>query len=448
MMHRRRPDSLIHRGAAFVLCLWVIVAVQFSTKAAMAEAQDAPAAAETEAGETPTQYLRVVEERGQSLGLEIVTRDYVPSNGSGPRVGLVGVAHIGDAAFYDKLQDVLDQYDIVLYESVKPPGAGGAGGDTPEQRIASTEAALQFLGGMLKAYHAATGKYPSTLDGLTTFAVAHDVRYGEFIAAAAMDAWNRPMIYEVTPDRDAYTLQSLGADGQVGGENEDADLSVDVATLIDPLAQAEEDNLQVQLANAFRLEFQLEAMDYSKPNWRCSDLAMDEIARRFEARGLDFGPLGGTLAGSSFPAKVVSALLGLLRFFDSLTDGAVADSMKVVLIEMLGNPILLEQGMAQFGPGFDEVIIDDRNQVAIDDLKAIIEHEPEVRSVAIFYGAAHMPDMAQRLKEQLGYEAAEEQWLTAIKLDFKKSAVTQREIDQLRTMVKRMLHQQLRPRRR
>jgi len=167
-----------------------------------------------------------------------------------------------------------------------------------------------------------------------------------------------------------------------------------------------------------------------------------------EKAGLDFGPLGGTLAGSSFPAKVVSALLGLLRFFDNMTDGAVADSMKVVLIEMLGNPILLEQGMAQFGPGFDEVIIDDRNQVAIDDLKAIIEHEPEVRSVAIFYGAAHMPDMAQRLKEQLGYEAAEEQWLTAIKLDFKKSAVTQREIDQLRAMVKRMLHQQLRPRRR
>src|SRR4030095_4165289 len=89
----------------------------------------------------------------------------------------------------------------------------------------------------------------------------------------------------------------------------------------DPFMLSKEDGLQSQLASALGLKFQLDALEYDKANWRCSDMAMDEVNRRLQARGLDFGMSGGTLAGSSFPAKVVKVVLGLMKFLDSLSNG-------------------------------------------------------------------------------------------------------------------------------
>ncbi len=78
----------------------------------------------------------------------------------------------------------------------------------------------------------------------------------------------------------------------------------------------------------------------------------------------------------------------------------------------------------------------------IDQLKSIRELEPDIKSVGIFYGAAHMPDMADRLREQLGYEASEQTWVTAIEVDLTKSAVPPAQLEFLRQMFKRQLQQQ------
>ncbi|MCA9295898.1 MAG: hypothetical protein KC983_05260, partial [Phycisphaerales bacterium] len=127
------------------------------------------------------------------------------------------------------------------------------------------------------------------------------------------------------------------------------------------------------------------------------------------------------------------------------TDGAITDTFKVVLIEMLGDESLIDASMGQLGEGFGEVIINERNQVVIDDLKALIANEPEIRSVAIFYGAGHMQDMEQRLIEQLSYEPSEANWLRAIDVNLNESAVSPREIRQLRVMMRRALKQATAP---
>ena len=103
----------------------------------------------------------------------------------------------------------------------------------------------------------------------------------------------------------------------------------------------------------------------------------------------------------------------------------------------------MEQTIDIYGKGFSEVIIDGRNQVVIDDLKRLIADEPEVESVAILYGAAHLPDLAERLHDQLGYLPGDDRWLTAIEVDLTESAVTQRDIRQIRSMMKWMMAQQL-----
>ena len=133
----------------------------------------------------------------------------------------------------------------------------------------------------------------------------------------------------------------------------------------------------------------------------------------------------------------------------SVAASTVLLGLKVVLIEMLGDPAVLDQGLAQFGAGFSEVIVEDRNQVVIDDLKRVIEQEPQVRSIAILYGAAHMPDMARRLADQLDYQPGDEsqdRWLTAIKVDLRNSKLSAADLNAVRATMKQAMRQQLRRR--
>ncbi|MHC4612288.1 MAG: hypothetical protein ACYTAU_01750 [Planctomycetota bacterium] len=103
--------------------------------------------------------------------------------------------------------------------------------------------------------------------------------------------------------------------------------------------------------------------------------------------------------------------------------------------------------MVQFGEGFADVIIGERNQVVVDDVKAILAGEPEVESIAIFYGAAHMPDLARRLDEQLGYRPADAEWFTAFEVNLAASALSPQQLRSLRRMIRMQLRQlqQMRP---
>jgi hypothetical protein len=396
-------------------------------------------------------FLRVVENKGKSIELQIASRDFVSEDGAGPRIGLIAVAHIGDKAFYRAVEKRLTGYDVVLYESVKPPGAGKPGGTTHEERAESTRAAMKFVAGIIELHKQERDAYPADIDALKSFAAQKDARLAQFLTVALVDAWEQSLRYAPVPASDetaeaSYMLKSLGADRQPGGEDENADLDLAGEAPPELATLGSDDGLQSQLADALGLEFQLDAIDYSPVNWRCSDMAMDELNRRLEEKGLDFEMLGGTLAGSSLPAKLIKVVLGMMKMLDAVTDGAVTDMFKVVMIEMLGDPKLIDLSMDQLGKGFGEVIIVDRNQVAVDDLKAIIAGEPDVKSVAVLYGAGHMGPMVEQLREQLGYVPAEdgEQWMTAIKVDLSQSAISTREINQIRMMIRQAIRQQLR----
>ncbi len=139
------------------------------------------------------------------------------------------------------------------------------------------------------------------------------------------------------------------------------------------------------------------------------------------------------------PARFLKFALRLLRVADAVLEGRLSDTLKVVMIDILGDEAIMEQSLDQLGPAFREVIVDRRNQVAIDDLAAIIEKEPEVESVAIIYGAAHLPDLAEQLAGQLGYQPDGERWLTAIEVDLVNSAVSVAELNRMRQMMRLLM---------
>jgi len=67
------------------------------------------------------------------------------------------------------------------------------------------------------------------------------------------------------------------------------------------------------------------------------------------------------------------------------------------------------------GDDSDSAVIGARNQRAIDVLREQLDSGK--KRVAIFYGVAHMPDMEQRLMEQLHFDYLDTTWVDAWRLD-------------------------------
>lgn len=414
-----------------------------------AKAPDAtPAATKKDrdaAAEEAPSYLRITEsgDQKEKIALEIAARTFEPIGGHGPKVTLVGVAHIGDGRFYRDLQDLLDEHDVVLFESVTPPGAGGARGQTAEERVESTKAAIRFVEAMAERYREEHGAYPDSLDALEAGLAEADARLPGFVRNAIPDAWGRDLVYSAGDD--GITVLSYGADGRPEGDGEAADLSSDDLESLDGawLKAEEGDNLQAQLADALGLEFQLAVMDYGQSHWRVSDMSIDQVQRALAREGADFGPLAPMIDGGGLPAQLVKLMLGLLKFADTLSDGAMSSMLKVMMIEMLGDESITEASLEQVGEGFRKVIVDQRNEVPLDDLRKIIESEPDVESVAVFYGAAHMFDLQERLTGELSYRETGESWRPAITVDLREAGVSRRELQRIRMMIRRSVRQQM-----
>lgn len=422
-----------------------VLAALFGAQA-QAQAPDPDADAET------IPHVRITRESGKFVALDVGSTTYGPADGDGPTVTLVGAVHIGDRAYYRAAQARLDAHDIVLYESVKPAGAGGTGGDTPAERRASTGAALEFLSDLVDRYRSEHGALPEDIDMLRKDCVTLDPRLGQFVDAARVDAWGNPvrLIWDVDPTGAAgdggalnvggFRVISFGADGKAGGKGEDADLSHTKAA--STLAGAEQgDRIQAELAHALGLQFQLDAIDYGANNWVCSDMSADQVQREMAKRGLDFEILDGTLQGTSFPARVAQLLLRTVRIADAFTGGAIADTIKVVMIEMLGDEDVVQASLGQLDDGFVDVIIVERNTAVMDDLERVLADAKPGESIAVFYGAGHMPDLDVQLRERFAYVPRATVWDRAIEVDLERSAVTDRDVVMIRATVARMIRQ-------
>jgi len=394
-------------------------------------------------------YLRVAEQPGETLALEIAERVFVPAReGDGPRVALVAVAHIGDSSFYESLQQSLNTFDVVLFESVTPAGTGDVSDENlnETQRVERTRAGLQFVASVLEKYHAEHTSYPGDLEQLRTFAVQRDARLRGVVRHALIDGWGNAIQYASNEKNTKFELVSYGADGEPDGDGFEADISISSDDASEALAlDDEQTNLQGELANALGLAFQLHAIDYDQPNWRVADMSIGELQRALAERGVDFAPLEDALAGSSIPAKVARFILRMIPVLDSWTEGRVTDIFKIVLIEMLGNETIMEQSFNQFGEAFTDVIINQRNAVALDQLRRIIAEKKNVESVAIFYGAGHMADFHQRLIDEFNYTALPEAttWRSAIGVNLRTSNLPPAQIEHMRRAMRRMLEQSM-----
>ncbi len=326
-------------------------------------ADETPAATRADEDEAAVQvpsaesFVRVRRnERGVAQALETAIVRYTPADGGdGAIVDLVAAIHIGDRSYYKALNREFRGYDSVLYELVAPEGTripqGGA--DTNDRHPVS-----QLQGGMKELLNL---EHQLEVIDYTCDNLVHADMSPEEFARSMQDRgesfWQ--MLLKMTVD-------GMAQEKHRAGENERASM-VDLALSL--VSKKKAAQVQENVAQQWR-------------NLR-------------SGRGLE---LNEDNAGRLSDLEMLLALFSKNR----------AERLKRVMAEQMAT---LGGSISSLDGPEGSTIVTERNKKAMQTLRR--ELDAGKHRVAVFYGAAHLPDMEKRLLNDFGLKRAETRWLTA-----------------------------------
>jgi len=170
--------------------------------------------------------------------------------------------------------------------------------------------------------------------------------------------------------------------------------------------------MQEGMSSILELSHQLACVDYTKENFVHADMSPDDFNKAMENRNESFFQMfmrlmGTGMAQSAGGAEGTSDAALLMALFSK--DRAMA--LKTVVCQQFES---MDGALAALdGPG-GSAIITERNERCFEVLDKQLEAGK--KKIAIFYGAAHLPDMERRLLGDYGFKRSGEQWLTAWQL--------------------------------
>lgn len=169
--------------------------------------------------------------------------------------------------------------------------------------------------------------------------------------------------------------------------------------------------LQNIMKDVLKLEFQLDRIDYSRPNLVHADMSPAEFSQSMKDRGESFATLffqlladsmavqarqGNEQAGSDL--ELLIALLAKDRTY----------RLKRIMAEQFET---MEEQMSSLRGPQGSTLITERNKKALDVLRRQLQQGK--RRIAIFFGAGHLSDMERRLLADFGLSKDSQRWLVA-----------------------------------
>lgn len=172
-------------------------------------------------------------------------------------------------------------------------------------------------------------------------------------------------------------------------------------------------NTQVGIMKLLDLSFQLDEINYDAANFVHADLSPSEMRASMEARGESLYVYFWRMFFASMN-EYAKDPLGLkdLEILSSAISSGQDNSFKVMAAYEIAN---VELARDMLGNDSDNAVIGARNQRAIDVLRK--EIEGGAKRIGIFYGVAHMPDLEERLLDQIGLAYDGTAWIDAWQLD-------------------------------
>jgi hypothetical protein len=167
--------------------------------------------------------------------------------------------------------------------------------------------------------------------------------------------------------------------------------------------------LQKAMKNVLELEFQLQMIDYTRPNFVHADMSPAQFAESMNKRG------------ESMLSMFIKIMMSAMAQQDPQNSNASDAQLLMALFDknraMVLKRIMAEQfqsmdGMLSAIEGANgSTLISDRNKIALDVLRKQIGEGK--KKLAIFYGGGHMPDIDKRLRNQFGLVPVSTRWLVA-----------------------------------
>lgn len=166
-------------------------------------------------------------------------------------------------------------------------------------------------------------------------------------------------------------------------------------------------SFQRLMGDVLGLKFQKDSIDYTKPNLVHADVTIDELNDSLKGQSLT--PFGLN-ADQLEPLKPFLELSSALVKEIFKANPELQAQAKTALGEQLAHADISKQLPEQMY----KAILLDRNKIVIETLEKQFKDQPDKKKIAIFYGAAHMPDLEKRLGE-MGFKEQSKRWLTAWK---------------------------------
>ncbi|HEY1628468.1 MAG TPA: hypothetical protein VGF52_01345 [Tepidisphaeraceae bacterium] len=169
--------------------------------------------------------------------------------------------------------------------------------------------------------------------------------------------------------------------------------------------------LQHFMKDTLQLSFQLDEIDYTRPNFVHADLTLEQFQQMQQARGesmltLMFQEMIRQMSQDDANAANEPGIGDLIMAMQSPDRPR---QLKLLLAKQFAQIDELSAGLE--GPN-GSVILTERNKAAIAVLKQRLAAGD--RKIGIFYGAAHLKGMEKILTEQMGFhQIGEPRWRTA-----------------------------------
>jgi hypothetical protein len=177
--------------------------------------------------------------------------------------------------------------------------------------------------------------------------------------------------------------------------------------------------VQDGLKDLLGLEHQLALVDYHKKNFVHADMSPEKFAASMEQKKEGMWQMMWRAMGYSMARQNARDPGGLQSF--ALLGAMMSRDGQTMKREMAKQFEDVENMTGMFEGPEGSTILSERNKVALEVLQKQIAAGK--KKLAVFYGAAHLPDMDARLHKEFGLERKNVEWLTAWDLREKPAGV-------------------------
>ncbi len=167
--------------------------------------------------------------------------------------------------------------------------------------------------------------------------------------------------------------------------------------------------VQLGMKNMLDLSFQLEEVDYTPANFVHADLSPEQFSASMEQRGESFFQLLFKAWMTALAAPAQMGVVSDAELISALFSSDRTRRLKIIMARQFND---MDQMMKLLDSGEQgSTLITVRNLRALEVLKQEIDDDH--KRIAIFYGAGHMADFAQRLMTDFSLVPQSRTWLDA-----------------------------------